>query len=68
MIGKSRSFALIFFLAALAGCSTPLTTREKGAGIGALGGAAAEGIIGSTVGSAGRARRLADYLGSERAL
>jgi hypothetical protein len=40
MIRKSRSFALIFFLAALAGCSTPLTTREKGAGIGALGGAA----------------------------
>src|SRR2546425_5510038 len=29
------------------GCSTPLTTREKGTGIGALGGAAVGGIIGS---------------------
>lgn len=30
-------------------CSTPLSTREKGAGIGALGGAAAGGLIGSAV-------------------
>src|SRR5437870_6336134 len=35
----------------VAGCAGgPLTTREKGAGIGALGGAAAGGIVGSTVG------------------
>lgn len=35
----------------LAGCSGgSLSTREKGAGIGALGGAAAGGIIGSAVG------------------
>ena len=34
----------------LAGCAGgPLTTREKGAGIGALGGAAMGGIIGSAV-------------------
>jgi outer membrane lipoprotein SlyB len=34
-----------------AGCAGgPLSTREKGAGIGALGGAAAGGIIGSAVG------------------
>jgi hypothetical protein len=34
------------------GCAGgPLTTREKGAGIGALGGAAAGGIIGSAVGA-----------------
>lgn len=42
-----------FTVAALlgAGCASgPLTTREKGAGIGALGGAAAGGIIGSAVG------------------
>ncbi len=33
------------------GCAGgPLSTREKGAGIGALGGAAAGGIIGSSVG------------------
>src|SRR5213594_5191547 len=35
----------------VAGCTGgPLTTREKGAGIGALGGAAAGGIIGNAVG------------------
>jgi Glycine zipper len=35
----------------LVGCSGgPLTTREKGAGIGALGGAAAGGLIGAAVG------------------
>ena len=34
-----------------AGCAGgPLSTREKGAGIGALGGAAAGGLIGSAVG------------------
>jgi outer membrane lipoprotein SlyB len=34
------------------GCAGgPLTTREKGAGIGVLGGAAAGGIIGSAVGA-----------------
>jgi len=34
-----------------AGCAGgPLTTREKGAGIGALGGAAAGGLIGTAVG------------------
>ena len=37
-----------------AGCAGgSLTTREKGAGIGALGGAAAGGIIGSAVGHPG---------------
>ena len=35
----------------LAGCAGgPLSTREKGAGIGALGGAAVGGLIGSAVG------------------
>lgn len=41
-IGLSMGFVFL-------GCSTPLTTREKGAGIGALGGAAVGGIIGSAV-------------------
>jgi phage tail tape-measure protein len=57
------SFALIFFVAALIGCSTPLTTREKGAGIGALGGAAAGGIIGSAVGHAGAGAAIGGLLG-----
>jgi Glycine zipper len=65
MIRKSAltHSALIFFLAGFVGCSTPLTTREKGAGIGALGGAAAGGIIGSTVGSAGAGAAIGGLLG-----
>ena len=56
-------FALIFFVAISVGCSTPLTTREKGAGIGALGGAAAGGIIGSAVGHAGGGAAIGGLLG-----
>jgi outer membrane protein OmpA-like peptidoglycan-associated protein len=44
-------------------CSTPLTTREKGAGIGALGGAAAGGIIGSAVGHPGAGAAIGGALG-----
>src|SRR5258705_11145719 len=40
--------ALFFF-----GCSEPLTTREKGAGIGTLAGAGLGAIIGSATGNAG---------------
>jgi outer membrane lipoprotein SlyB len=36
-------------LAAVVGCSGPLTTREKGAAIGTVGGAAVGGIIGAAV-------------------
>ncbi|HLN86957.1 MAG TPA: glycine zipper domain-containing protein, partial [Candidatus Limnocylindrales bacterium] len=51
---KSAGVALVTVTVALAGCSGgPLSTREKGAGIGALGGAAAGGIIGSAVGHPG---------------
>jgi len=35
------------------GCSEPLTTREKGAAIGTLGGAGLSAIIGSATGNAG---------------
>src|SRR5919109_198063 len=45
------------------GCSAPLTTREKGAGIGALGGAAAGGIIGSAVGHPGAGAAIGGVLG-----
>jgi Glycine zipper len=48
----------------LAGCAGgPLTTREKGAGIGALGGAAAGGIIGSAVGHPGAGAAIGGGLG-----
>jgi outer membrane protein OmpA-like peptidoglycan-associated protein len=46
------------------GCSGgSLTTREKGAGIGALGGAAAGGIIGSAVGHPGAGAAIGGALG-----
>src|SRR5881398_934978 len=50
-----RGLLLAIFVMAVTvtaiGCAGgPLTTREKGAGIGALGGAAAGGIIGNAVG------------------
>ncbi len=49
-IGKTPMILLAGTLF-VAGCAGgPLTTREKGTGIGALGGAAAGGIIGSAVG------------------
>lgn len=66
---KYRQNALLFggliFTAAMfiSACSTPLTTREKGAGIGALGGAAAGGIIGSAVGHAGAGAAIGSVLG-----
>ena len=41
----------VILLGTVVGCAGgPLSTREKGAGIGALGGAAAGGLIGAAVG------------------
>ena len=46
------------------GCSGgPLSTREKGAGIGALGGAAAGGIIGTAVGHPAAGAAIGGALG-----
>jgi outer membrane protein with glycine zipper len=57
-------FALILAVSMLAACSGgPMTTREKGAGIGALGGAAAGGIIGATVGHPGAGAAIGGALG-----
>ena len=55
----------LLFLAAVTftACSTPLTTREKAAGIGALGGAAAGAIIGSAVGRPGTGAAVGGALG-----
>jgi phage tail tape-measure protein len=48
----------------VAGCAGgPLTTREKGAGIGALGGAAAGGLIGAAVGHPGAGAAIGGGLG-----
>jgi outer membrane protein OmpA-like peptidoglycan-associated protein len=45
--GSFLAFTVLIVLLSGAGCSEPLSTREKGAGIGALGGAAAGGLIGA---------------------
>jgi outer membrane lipoprotein SlyB len=56
-------FAALLFITAV-GCSGgPMTTREKGAGIGALGGAAVGGIIGAAVGHPGAGAAIGGTLG-----
>lgn len=56
------SFVLLF--STLVGCSGGnLSTREKGAGIGALGGAAVGGIIGAAVGAPGSGAAIGGALG-----
>lgn len=57
------SFVPAAALLLLVGCSTSLTTREKAAGIGALGGAAVGGIIGSAVGHPGAGAAIGTALG-----
>ena len=57
---------MLFLAAAIgaAGCAGgSLTTREKGAGIGALGGAAAGGLIGTAVGRPGVGAAIGGGLG-----
>ena len=57
-------FGSVLLLMTVAGCSGgQLTTREKGAGIGALGGAAVGGIIGATVGHPGAGAAIGGALG-----
>src|SRR6266478_9304552 len=64
---KVMGKAPVVFLAGallLAGCAGgPLSTREKGAGIGALGGAAAGGAIGAAVGHPGIGAAVGGVLG-----
>lgn len=55
---------LALFLISSVGCAGgSLSTREKGAGIGALGGAAAGGIIGAAVGHPGAGAAIGGVLG-----
>jgi len=61
---KTSSIALVAGTLLLAGCAGgSLTTREKGAGIGALGGAAAGGLIGAAVGRPGTGAAIGGALG-----
>ena len=50
----------LFFMGCAGG---PLSTREKGAGIGALGGAAAGGLVGAAVGHPGAGAAVGGALG-----
>ena len=58
-----RAFAVVLTIIGCVGCSEPLSTREKGAGIGALGGAAAGGLIGAAVGHPGAGAAIGGALG-----
>lgn len=61
---RLATLAAILLLSTLAGCAGGnLTTREKGAGIGALGGAAAGGLIGAAVGHPGAGAAIGGALG-----
>jgi uncharacterized protein YqgC (DUF456 family) len=60
----ATTLALVFIATIFWACSGgPLTTREKGAGIGALGGAAAGGIIGAATGHPGVGAAVGGALG-----
>jgi outer membrane lipoprotein SlyB len=62
---KSHFFAIaaVVLSGAILACSEPLTTREKGAAIGTVGGAAAGGIVGSAVGHPGAGAAVGGALG-----
>src|SRR5512145_1630609 len=63
-IMKSTGIAIIAGTLLLSGCAGgSLTTREKGAGIGALGGAAAGGLVGAAVGHPGAGAAIGGALG-----
>jgi len=62
-IAQSTGTAFLAGALLLTGCAGgPLSTREKGAGIGALGGAAAGGLVGSAVGHPGAGAAIGGVL------
>src|SRR5215813_3335965 len=64
IILRSTTVALLTGTLLLTGCAGgPLSTREKGAGIGALGGAATGGLVGSAVGHPGAGAAIGGALG-----
>jgi len=63
-ICRGGSVLLLAGTLTVVGCAGgPLTTREKGAGIGALGGAAAGGLIGGAVGHPGAGAAIGGAVG-----
>lgn len=64
LIIRSTGITVMAGALLLTGCAGgPLSTREKGAGIGALGGAAAGGIVGAAVGHPGAGAAIGGALG-----
>jgi phage tail tape-measure protein len=68
IMNTGKAFAMLMvavvLITAISGCSGgPLSTREKGAGIGTLGGAAAGGLIGAAVGHPGAGAAIGGALG-----
>lgn len=64
MIMQGTGITVLAGALLLTGCAGgPLSTREKGAGIGALGGAATGGIIGAAVGHPGAGAAIGGALG-----
>jgi phage tail tape-measure protein len=64
LIIRSTGISVMAGVLLLTGCAGgPLSTREKGAGIGALGGAAAGGIVGAAVGHPGAGAAIGGALG-----
>src|SRR5258707_11493641 len=64
MIVQSTGITVLAGALLLTGCAGgPLSTREKGAGVGALGGAAVGGLIGSAVGHPGAGAAIGGGLG-----
>jgi len=64
IIAQSTGITVLAGALLLTGCAGgPLSTREKGAGIGALGGAAAGGIVGAAVGHPGAGAAICGALG-----
>ena len=63
-VAQGTGIAFLAGALLLTGCAGgPLSTREKGAGIGALGGAAAGGIVGAAVGHPGAGAAIGGALG-----
>ena len=59
-----HALSFVLIISTLVGCAGgDLSTREKGAGIGALGGAAVGGIIGAAVGHPGAGAAIGGALG-----
>jgi outer membrane lipoprotein SlyB len=63
MRSKIVRWSALLFILGVTGCSTPMTTRETGAVMGTVGGAAVGGIVGSAVGHPGAGAAVGGVVG-----